>query len=406
VNDRPMPIARIELPDDWEPENIVCARVPVPDHPAFRSMLVGLVDMFRWSQLYRRDDTREGAATVSRTWERALASQPIEFEDCMDNCCDDPVINPPPYPGSPDPGGSAAGAALQNIYIHTMEVAGDCSISRADFINEMTAYFRLGDATFSNPIALGQLYDAWCLLEPGEQDEALDECNYIDKRDELGSCYDAGGLIVDLNCISETITGWLNTASDELQRTLAAVAGSLGLGGWQAFSNGSFSGGGGGAGGGGGFGSQCGWCHEFDFTTDPYDTGNPVNITQYFGTYSAGVGYVSTPDDQLDIRFEFGGIYEITFMEIDYLTTGSAHNDGEYFRVNTQHGTFVGGPLNAYGPAGLEHLIHNGSGTMGDGHAAVATGFVQVQFIPGPVGTGTQTVARWKVCGVGDDPFI
>jgi hypothetical protein len=70
------------LPDNWTPADTICAVVTIPDDPQYRSMLVGLVDILRWSALYERDDTKTGAATVSRTWEAALNSASIIFVPC------------------------------------------------------------------------------------------------------------------------------------------------------------------------------------------------------------------------------------------------------------------------------------------------------------------------------------
>lgn len=77
--------SRFDLPDDWTPEGLVCVTFPCPDDPQYTSMLAGLVDMLKFSQNFQRDPTGQGAATVSRTWQSALESQPysIRFiEDC------------------------------------------------------------------------------------------------------------------------------------------------------------------------------------------------------------------------------------------------------------------------------------------------------------------------------------
>jgi len=79
-----IPIARVELPNDWTPEGLICAVVPVPADPQYSSILVGLIDMLRWSALFERDPTRTGAATVARTWAAALNAMPITFDDCED----------------------------------------------------------------------------------------------------------------------------------------------------------------------------------------------------------------------------------------------------------------------------------------------------------------------------------
>lgn len=436
-----IPVARFTLPDDWSPVGVVCAIVPCPDDPQYLETLAGIIRTLADSASHERDDTKTGARSVALTWRKALLTAPIRFGECeatlfelrddpLDPCsveqsidggitwthafskedCDGPVVVVPPLPGNPEAAAAAAGNLIRNVFIGLLDMIGDCTITRAEFIDTATAYLRLGDPAYSNPIALGNLYDTWCALDPADQEDALDECTYATKHLELTDCYNAEGIIEDLNCLSETVQQWLDETSEELGINLNSVAAALGFPGWQSFSNGSFTGGAGGAGGGGGFGSECGWCAEFDLTADDWQTGNPTNITQYAGTYSAGVGYVSTGGTQIDIRFEFAGIYLITYMEIEYDTTGGDHNDGEGFRLNTQHGTFAGGPFNPYVSANENeteaHRIHRAAlHILSAGHSPIGTGYVQVQTYAGIVSPGVQTITRWKICGTGANPF-
>lgn len=73
---------RFELPEDWTPEGTACVKVTIPNDPAYFAQLIGWLDAFKFSRNFAPDSTRTGAATVSRTWQAALESQPITIQGC------------------------------------------------------------------------------------------------------------------------------------------------------------------------------------------------------------------------------------------------------------------------------------------------------------------------------------
>jgi len=77
-----LPIARFPLPENWEPEGTICATFVIPDNPEYLAAITGLVDELKWSKSFARDETGTGAATVSRTWAKALESQPVFTQGC------------------------------------------------------------------------------------------------------------------------------------------------------------------------------------------------------------------------------------------------------------------------------------------------------------------------------------
>lgn len=79
-----IPRARFDLPQNWTPAGTVCVKIPCPDDPQYITMLMGLVTELTWSYNFQRDDTTQGAATVSRTWLAALNSTPMVVEGCED----------------------------------------------------------------------------------------------------------------------------------------------------------------------------------------------------------------------------------------------------------------------------------------------------------------------------------
>ena len=400
-NDDMVPVERFPLPDGWSPAGVTCVLVPCPDDPQYLETLVGAIARLGWSTSFARDETKTGAATVARTWNRALLTQAIVFEECDMKCCDDPIVVVPPYnPGGGTGPEDAAGSAIEEIFVGLIALNPDCSMTRSEYIETATAYMRGFSSTYSAPGALGAIYDQYCLLPDGEKPDWSDPCKFKEHYEDIVPCFDAGGLIDDLNCLSEEISEWLTDTSEALMTALNQAAAALTGQGWQAAASS------GGAGFGGGFAAECSadWCHEVDFVTDDH-TGDPLPITMYFGDYHPGAGWSTGTGRHLDIRFEFAGFATITYMEIEYTTTFTDHADGEFFRVNTQHGTWIGGPLNPYGEPNLEHLIHSGDDVLAGGRAPLATGFVQVQIFTDVGFTGQVTVSRWKVCGTGINPF-
>lgn len=139
-----LPIPRFPLPSDLTPDGTMCVRVTIPNDPQYLGTLVGLIDLLKWSRNFARDPSGTGAAIVSRTWQSALESQPIEVEGCVDfrinpdtcllevNCSDDPdnpdwqpvkttAFDPtrdtptdPPYPDPPPSGQSNECLAAAN----------------------------------------------------------------------------------------------------------------------------------------------------------------------------------------------------------------------------------------------------------------------------------------------------
>lgn len=73
---------RFQLPDDWSPDGTACVVFRVPNDQQYFSQIIGLVDALKWSRNFARDETNTGAATVSRTWQAALESEPVIFQGC------------------------------------------------------------------------------------------------------------------------------------------------------------------------------------------------------------------------------------------------------------------------------------------------------------------------------------
>lgn len=60
----------------------MCVTVTIPNDIEYLGQLIGLLDTLKWSKNFAPDETKTGAATVSRTWQSALESVPITAEGC------------------------------------------------------------------------------------------------------------------------------------------------------------------------------------------------------------------------------------------------------------------------------------------------------------------------------------
>lgn len=410
-----IPVARFPLPDDWSPAGVVCAIVPIPNNPQYLETLVATVGLLSFSAQFARDDTKSGAAQVARTWRAALLTRPIIMLACEDvdmNCCDDPVVVVPPYPDSGTGAADAAASAIVNIYQGILGIAADCSLSRQEFIDTATAYMRVFDSSYSAPGPLGAVYDQWCPLSETAQEEYTEDCIYIDKVEDITPCYDAGGIMNDLNCLAEAVGEWLNETSDALMTALNQAAAALTGQGWQSAS------GGGGGGFGGGFGAECtaDWCHTVHLMTETPPSGTHWTGVIYSGGYD-DAGYKNLVDlagEDPDVnrawwRIAFDGIYEVSYMEIQFTSENTEHADYEVVRINTQHGTWQGQPFNPYEAFPYEHMIHNGGGTLAAARASLATAYVEFALLPyvNTISGLAQlvNVQSFKVCGTGLNPF-
>lgn len=367
-----VPIPRIELPDDWEPEGVVCALVPMPDDPQYLAMLVGLIDQLRYSALFGRDPTKTGAAIVARTWAAALKDRPILISDCegdmpfrlrqspVNPCileqsldggatwslafnyslCGGSVVVVPPYPDSDTGASDAAAQVMRNIFEGLLNIL-DCEAqSRDEYIALATTYMRTFDASYSNPAALGSVYDAYCALDEEEKETAKEDCTYVPHKEELQDCFASDGLIDDLNCLSDTIMDWLNDTSDALMDALNKAAAALTGSGWQAAAAG-------GAGGGAGFGYDCGWEQVFDFTIDEQ------GWEQAFGaaTYVSGQGWADTyppSPDGVRIRSIADDEFHCIGVEI-FLSPALAGENPQVGARSKLYGTTVGTDIHANG---------------------------------------------------------
>lgn len=254
-----IPVGRIDLPGNWTPEGLKCVSFPCPDDPEYISMLVGLVDQLRYSRSFGRDLTRQGAATVARTWDNALKSQPVEVAECGGNMAfqlrqneTDPwlleqsldggvtwslaydyrrtYLGGPPFSGSPDQNADAAANLIQNIYIAISIILGD-SGTEAEFIDAATQQMRKFAPTWSEPSILEGMYDDFQDLDPGEQLYYTTECNWLKQFDDMRTNCTPENVVDYFQCIAEYTADWiadevLEPVKGWLHQTVQSLTGS------------------------------------------------------------------------------------------------------------------------------------------------------------------------------------
>lgn len=228
----------------------------------------------------------------------------------------------PPESGTVD----RPAALIRNIYQELVQRTADlCAGTRDDAIASLTAWMRTYDAAYSNPAALGDLYDQVCALSPEDLAEATSDCAYLEQYQSLEACDSITDLYDWLNCASETLNSTLNTWSNDLFNTLNAAAAALGLSGLAAFLGGS------GGGGGGSFGAGCEvWQWHFE-GSDPaftYDhaiigpggaTGNC--LTAPIGAWHNGVNYSHGAVFEAELLTD-GIVTAVTFKQKAFTTPG------------------------------------------------------------------------------------
>lgn len=295
--------AKFPLPDEWQPTGTRRVVITIPDDNQYQETLIGLLDSLRWSSSFDKDPTKTGAAIVSRTWETALDTEPIELEgnalmlrqNPANNCqlqqsidggetwtlafdyslCKPAITVPPIRPSSPTAQSDAAAGWIRGVFEGLLAVI-DCELTTQQNVTAMTDYIRQYDATFASPAALGALVDEFCPLSTEQKTEYLGDCLYVDAYDTLAEQVISAAGAVNLDSMAEWLLDLLNTTGDAIIGTLAQVASVITGDGHQNFANM------GAAGGGAGFGATCEWCIEL--TPDYY-------LGTYLENYDGGVGY-------------------------------------------------------------------------------------------------------------------
>lgn len=359
------------IPETVDPGVYKCIKVYVPSDTVYIGAFWRAYEFFTSWLAWARDSDHRGkdAAAVWRTgfdmaralWEsgegcemeiilRQNPANKCQLQQSHDggdtwtlafdyNLCTD-RITVPPYPSGETGASDAAGTAIQNVYIGLLDIAdANCAGSRTDYITEATAYMRLFDSSWSNPAALGAIYDEYCALDEEGKELYKDPCRHADHVEDLSACTSPEGVIEYLNCFAEKLGEWLDDASDTLMDNLNKAAAALTGSGWQSAAAG---------GGGAGFGVGCGTLDDCWSFAEEEDFGFIADAGK--GVWTFGLGWVGEQQEnenyQLHMEktggFPAGVIDEISF---GYVFTGG----GKFITV------YVNGEIilnDSGGPAG------------------------------------------------------
>lgn len=410
---------RYQLPDEWEVGETMCVKITIPADQQYYGQLIGLLDTLKWSKNFAPDETRTGAATVSRTWQSALESEPIEIEGCdmpdfrinedtcllEVNCSDDPeapdwqpVFTPaydptedaPPvalYPDAPPEGETNQCLAAENVTAFFQHGIGQfAALLGIDGVFGQIA--TLLYTMLSGLVAMVQANLWFTLLEVdwGSFNNATIEGDYAsfdwDTFRDLIVCYfSPNGEMNPANHL-EALDD-MESHAGQIWRAIRLVwslAGSIGISlaaKWAGITDGDCA-----------ECEVCGeWEHTFDFTVSahgftPYP--NPFCGGTPMSNYVGGQGFVSVPDP-----CGGGGDYNQGYLEIasTYITNMYVTWESENPEAVTGNFWIMSG---GYGASGSPV---NQTSTTVRWAIGIALGDYEV------------TVTSVKVCGNGENPF-
>lgn len=250
------PIERFNLPENWSPDEIVCMVVPVPNDAQYFAMAIGLLDDLTMSRNYARDPTKTGAATVSRTWKRALSSRPILFLHCeeLDMAFDmrvkpgqpwvtevstdggltwhDAIIQPhwetgvqPVQPSTSNINDALdwASAVYRNLYIDfivTIQNSIDNGDNRDETVQKVLDTLTPYGAGATIRPTIGDLYDTYVAADPALQAQYQTDCPYSECFKDLADYFQAtpnwivglnNWLVNEVTCSVDAVNNALNS---------------------------------------------------------------------------------------------------------------------------------------------------------------------------------------------------
>ena len=292
-------IWRLPLPDEWEPTDYWCVSFQIPAGTDYVEALSAAIGLLTISKTFERDETHEGAATVAKTWERALYLAPMVVnEDC----------SPLPIPPIPDAAAAAdqAAAVFTMFYRHIVTTLNTCAPTVDDCGPCVDDLFDTLVAYGASEAVRGALADVCRKLNdipPGDRGIYEEDCPYTDLFDDLSvrindNPYDW------LNKLSDWIFDWLNQTSDEIFNALNVTAGLMTGAGIQGFiqDNGGVP-----SGGGATFGGDCDWEYEFDFASG----------SGGWSPYIVNGAACAPPDDTYDAATYGGGSWNAVWHPCD-----------------------------------------------------------------------------------------
>lgn len=245
---------RFALPVDLSPDDVWCVTLWVPGHTDYVDQLAGLIKEFGDSKNYERDATKIGAATVARTWRRALDFEPPRIGDCAQ-----PVT--PPVLDTQAQRDDYAAAIIEFMRQALLAPLLTCAAAETpcsdcvDGIMIDLADYGGGDAMRA---AIAGLCAAVSAATPTEITAAQNDCVYTDEFTYLAER--VGHAYGWLNEIASWLYGWIGQGTSILIDSLnnaASVIGGNGIHGWMMDNSQPV------VDGGAGFGGGCAWFRDY-----------------------------------------------------------------------------------------------------------------------------------------------
>jgi len=319
-------IWRLPLPDDWEPADYWCVSFSIPAGDDYVEALSAALGLLTIPKTFERDETHEGAATVARTWERAIYLAPMVVNE---NCA--PVAIPP-IPNEAAAADQSA-AIFHLFYRHIVSTLNTCAPTPGECaacVDDLFASLVTYGASEAVRGALADVCRKLNDLPPEDRGIYDTDCPYTELFDDLTTKINDNPYDW-LNKLSDWIFDWLNQTSDDIFNALNVVAGLMtgaGLQGWLQDNGGVPSGGG------ATFGGDCEWTHVIDFTEtsdgwtnlNDWDTGTWSSGTGWIGEYSEGQ-YGGADLHVVDIVRPLSVPFSLTYLKMTFSLSGGDWED-------------------------------------------------------------------------------
>jgi hypothetical protein len=398
-------IWRLPLPADWEPEDYWCVSFQIPAGEDYVQALSAAIGLLTISKTFERDETHTGAATVARTWERAIYLAPMTVnETCV-------PVAPIPIPDAAAAADASAAIFKQfyRVILHELNTCAPTTEDCAGCVDTLYATLTPYGASEAVRGALMRLCADLNTLTTEQREDYETDCPWQEQFDDLSDNI-ADNPFDWLNKLSDWLFDWLNNTANEIMDDLNTIGGLMtgnGIAGWLE-NNGGID-----PGGGAGFGGDCAWEHVIDFelTDDGW-----LNYQSFVdnGAYSFGTGWVSefsteyASDDivVIDIARTFLVPFQIThlFMTFDIAAGGWTTLNGPpaYAYLSASPGT----PIDVYNVSDGSHIDMGGtvSGSCSSMRCQLIAGDYKRPNFAGSPG-GSATLKSITVRGVGFNPW-
>lgn len=396
-------IPRLSIPDNIAPDDTWCVQVNIPGDTAYIEQLGSVLKLLTYSANFARDE-EHNAAQVSRLWQAALESRPIEecgdtmqysLQQNAENNCqllqsrdggetwelafDFSLCKPASQYPAPWINDAELRDWLADMFEEFQQWIVEQALSATDKPGWISAVHDRLDGYGAGSEIDTLLDDVWDAIQAASSpDDFTEVCAWVDSFAYIYACanYDAGSF---LEKWSDWLVCAISSANDDIVLSLNTLAQALGAEFMSAFVDGEGSGGGGSS-----YGSECTWSHTFDFTIDQQGF-SPFFFNgegRFLGEYDPGVGWKSV--------ITGSGYHQLQIVRQHQqrTLTAMAHPDIGSNVNPAGHADYIAWPVYTDWLAFYEH-------------PAVGVRFISTSYDATPL-----WIAEATVTGIGIDPFI